>query len=211
MYQKQLLYIAPHLPEADWDELRSTPSNLVVCGPIVMAPLQDNTISGRDLLKWLEQRPTVMVNLGSLHGAEGPSSLAIARGLQTVLGSKSEVQVLWKLKYDWENDSDMAPILRPFIEAGRLRVTPWLDIEPSALLETGYICCSVHHGGANSFYEACRYVMISSHTWVIHLTCLQSRSYSSCAPDMVGYIRVCRACQVPPYWCNRELGCCACS
>lgn len=156
MYQKQLLYIAPHLPEADWDELKTTPSNLVVCGPIVMAPLQDDTDSGRDLLKWLSQRPTVMVNLGSLHGAEGPSSLAIARGLQTVLGSNSEVQVLWKLKYDWENDSDMASILRPFIEAGRLRVTPWLDIEPSALLETGYICCSVHHGGANSFYEACR-------------------------------------------------------
>ncbi|KAF4556397.1 Hypothetical protein D9617_1g082740 [Elsinoe fawcettii] len=133
MYTKRHLYIAPHLPEADWDELRSTPSNLVVCGPIVMPSLQDDTDSGKDLLKWMGQRPTVMVNLGSLHGAEGPSSLAIARGLQTVLDSNNKVQVLWKLKYDWAQDPDMGPLLRPHVEGGRMRVTPWLDIEPAGI------------------------------------------------------------------------------
>ncbi|KAG8629713.1 hypothetical protein KVT40_001332 [Elsinoe batatas] len=156
MYQKRHLYIASHLPEADWDELRETPSNLVVCGPIIMPSLEDDTESGKDLLKWLSQRPTVMVNLGSLQGAVGPSSVAIARGLQKALDLNKEIQILWKLKYDWPNDRDMAPLLNRHVEAGRLRIISWLETEPSTLLQTGYICCSVHHGGANSFYEACR-------------------------------------------------------
>jgi hydrogenase maturation factor len=40
------------------------------------------------------------------------------------------------------------------MQAGRLRVVDWLTVDPLALLKEGNVVCSVHHGGANSFYES---------------------------------------------------------
>lgn len=38
--------------------------------------------------------------------------------------------------------------------SGRIRIAEWLSVDPLAILETGLIACSVHHGGSNSFHEA---------------------------------------------------------
>jgi hypothetical protein len=40
------------------------------------------------------------------------------------------------------------------IQAGRVRVVDWLTLDPLALLMEGNVMCSVHHGGANSFFES---------------------------------------------------------
>jgi hypothetical protein len=40
------------------------------------------------------------------------------------------------------------------MDEDRVRVVGWLEAEPAAVLTTGRVVCSVHHGGANSYYEA---------------------------------------------------------
>jgi len=61
-----------------------------------------------------------------------------------------------------EEDEDrhkaVAQLLSKEIAAGRIRIERWLTVEPAALVESGHIVCSVHHGGANSYFEAVRYV-----------------------------------------------------
>jgi hypothetical protein len=71
------------------------------------------------------------------------------------------VQVLWKLKTQTAKDQDddtATKILQAEVEAGRVRIVSWLKADPSAILRSGSIVCSVHHGGANSYFEAVEYV-----------------------------------------------------
>lgn len=37
-------------------------------------------------------------------------------------------------------------------------IVPWIQAEIISVLETGKIAVYVHHGGANSYFEACKYV-----------------------------------------------------
>ena len=63
---------------------------------------------------------------------------------------------MWKLKYDWAKGAEFKELLERFVKLDRLRITPWLVAEPSTLLESGHFVYAVHHGGANSYYGACK-------------------------------------------------------
>ena len=70
-------------------------------------------------------------------------------------------QIFWKLKkcgkYGvFEADSKIRKILAKEIQDDSVKVTDWIPSEPIALLRTGHIVCSMHHGGANSFNECIR-------------------------------------------------------
>ena len=78
----------------------------------------------------------------------------IANGLEMMLDRNPGFQVLWKLKSKFPLDAQIATTLRPYLDSDEVRITPWLTTDLSALLQTGTIICSVHHGGGNSFYEA---------------------------------------------------------
>ena len=52
-------------------------------------------------------------------------------------------------------------ILGEDMREDRVRIVEWFDAEPTAVLEAGTVVCAVHHGGANSFLEAVRYVILS--------------------------------------------------
>ncbi|OHF03134.1 hypothetical protein CORC01_01518 [Colletotrichum orchidophilum] len=129
------------------------PANVTATGPIVVsvasAAEQDPELAG-----WLARAPTVLVNLGSLFEYDAGRARDMAGALEVVM-ERTGVQVLWKLNAaaglrgkDWE------PLVERFIEGGRLRVSKWLSVDPTALLETGDIVVSVHHGGANCYHEA---------------------------------------------------------
>lgn len=80
--------------------------------------------------------------------------------------SKSTVQVIWKfIKLGDYSDHVLAP-LAPFIESDRLRVSNWLAVDPTSMLNTGDIIASVHHGGANCYHETVLYVYNPSHSWI---------------------------------------------
>lgn len=142
------------------------------CGPITL-PVLPVSKADPQFLQWLQQGPTVMIVLGSHIDLSASLVREIATALRTLLDQRSDIQVLWKLKYNKtiqsgpktsktsvEEDSKEAAlsIVQKEIDEDRVRVVSWLEADPAAILESGCIVCSVHHGGANSTFEAVAYV-----------------------------------------------------
>ena len=94
-----------------------------------------------------------------------------AAALRVLLNSRPDVQVLWKLKKKGGIDirpsgiseldggvvtADSLKAVETEIKSGSVRVEEWLSVDPVAVLQSGCVVCSVHHGGSNSFHEALR-------------------------------------------------------
>jgi hypothetical protein len=156
-YVKSIQYICPSLPEIDLP--MEIPSNAHFVGPILL-PVQPLSHSDPDLVKWLQRKPTVLLNLGSFQEGNIDQARGLALGLRVLLNSNPEVQVLWKFRPAEGSDADkeIESILGDEIEAGRIRVSSWLDSEPLSILQSGFVVATVHHGGANSWFEATWYL-----------------------------------------------------
>ncbi|KAL5051589.1 hypothetical protein BDW71DRAFT_202752 [Aspergillus fruticulosus] len=133
------------------------PDCITSCGPILRpcAPIDEEC---PDLAKWLSRRPTVLVNLGSNVCFNRDQTRKFADGLRMLLNARPDVQVLWKLKPDRKVEAaDWIPeavkVIFDEVFAGRVRIEEWLHVEPICILQSGQICCMVHHGGANSYNE----------------------------------------------------------
>ncbi|KAL2872668.1 uncharacterized protein BJX67DRAFT_369251 [Aspergillus lucknowensis] len=145
---------------AELDFPSFVPKNISMCGPILRPSLPISEESP-DLAKWLSQRPTVLVNLGSNVCFSRAHAKKFASGLRILLDARPDIQVLWKLKPDRQEDvSDWISVALPGILDElldeRVRVEEWLPVEPICILQSGQVCCVVHHGGANSYNEAMR-------------------------------------------------------
>lgn len=155
------LHLSPALKELDWPF--DVPDNVVPCGPILL-PVAPIKTQDPEMFAWLHRGPTVLINLGTLYAPNPSVVLEIATGVKTFLASCSDrkIQVLWKLpKHPHDQDEIYAQSVTPLqkeMEADQVRIRSWFEVEPLAMLETGQIVCSVHHGGANSWYEAIQYV-----------------------------------------------------
>ena len=91
--------------------------------------------------------------------SEAEDAVEIAKGLRILLEQHATIQVLWKLKYKGDSHNDeIIHVIGKEIASGRVKVDKWLRAEPLAILQSGNVVVSVHHGGANSFYEAVKYV-----------------------------------------------------
>lgn len=154
--------ITPSLPAVDLP-MSNIPSNVFDCGPILVAspPIES---SDPDLLAWLKRAPTVLVSLGTHFEAYAETVREQAIGLRVLLEARPDIQVLWKLKREATSEKsgqeNLDSILGQFIESGRVRIESWLNADPVAILRSGHIACSVHHGGANSYFEATWYVSL---------------------------------------------------
>ncbi|RYP63533.1 hypothetical protein DL771_009229 [Monosporascus sp. 5C6A] len=149
------------LPELDFPSI--LPSHVFPCGPI----LRNSTpISEADpsLAAWLSRGPTVYVNLGSICRIAEDRAVELAAGLKIAFEAAAgapgfhKLQVLWKLKklgkYDTAAGSRIYEVLGREIENDRVRIVDWVEAEPIAILQSGHVMCSIHHGGANSYNEA---------------------------------------------------------
>ena len=154
-YVEKTLYITPALPEIDFPLIM--PKNITACGPILLPEIPVSE-SDPELTAWLQKRPTVLVNLGSLAASDASSTRELAIGLRIVLEQCADLQVLWKLTSDRYSDECLGQILSRELNEGRVRIVNWLVADPLAILQSGHVVCSVHHGGANSYYEATAYV-----------------------------------------------------
>ncbi|PYI09645.1 diacylglycerol o-acyltransferase [Aspergillus sclerotiicarbonarius CBS 121057] len=151
-------HLAPGLKELDWPF--EVPENVLPCGPILL-PVTSAKAQDPELDRWLHNAPTILVNLGTLATPDPRDAMNIGSALKTLLVSwtgDSQLQVLWKLpKHHLDCDhvyEEVLELLSVEIEADRVRVQSWFEVEPLAMLQTGQIICTVHHGGANSWYEA---------------------------------------------------------
>lgn len=152
------------LPELDFPVV--VPPHVSPCGPIVRV---SSSVSDTDpeLERWLARGPTVYVNLGSLCRVTADQASELALALRAVLDTfrrqpgAPRLRILWKLKKSGEYrvldaGCSIHDILGEEIDADLVRIVDWIQAEPIAVLQTGHVVCSIHHGGANSFNEAVR-------------------------------------------------------
>ncbi|KAF3904598.1 hypothetical protein ABW21_db0203908 [Orbilia brochopaga] len=142
--------ITPCLPEIDYP-CTFDPTLITNCGPIIFP----SSIKNDDpLLVWIKRAPTVLINLGTHCNFYDEHAVEMLAGIRTVVDKCPEVQVLWK----WKEVGRSAPLVEEHLPAEtygeRVKIVKWLENSPMDLLNTGDIVCNVHHGGANSFYEA---------------------------------------------------------
>ena len=84
-----------------------------------------------------------------------------AIGLHMLLEARPDIQVLWKLKAEKVTENSgresVNNILEEELKSGRVRIEGWLKADPVAIMTSGHVVCAVHHGGANSYFEAAWY------------------------------------------------------
>jgi UDP:flavonoid glycosyltransferase YjiC (YdhE family) len=155
---KDVPHICPSLPSIDLP--MKIPPNVYNCGPILLStPPIDS--SDPDLLTWLKQRPTVLMVLGTHFEAYAETLREQAIGLHMLLEARPDIQVLWKLKAEKVTENSgresVNNILEEELKSGRVRIEGWLKADPVAIMTSGHVVCAVHHGGANSYFEAAWY------------------------------------------------------
>ena len=148
------------------------PSHVTPRGPIVR-PSRRLAEVDMPRERWLARGPTVYVNLGTQFAVKPCEALEFTLALRNLLDASTveeekhtvdqgRLQVLWKLKRrdasdqtSWDGEwKAVHDTLGPEISADRVCITPWVEADPCAILQSGHVACSVHHGGANSHHEA---------------------------------------------------------
>ena len=176
IWQKDNHYLLPSVPESDYP--CHVPPNVTGCGPILL-PVSPVWKDDPELHSWLEQAPTILINLGTHIRMDDGMAQEFALGLKTVLDSRPDFQILWKIKQSGgmaipsngkpesgfrgkgvKKDSLLA--ISEEVSRGRGKIVEWMSVSPLAVLQTGHVICSVHHGGSNSFHEALRSVKLVS-------------------------------------------------
>lgn len=148
--------IIPSRPDTDFP--CHIPAHITCCGPI-LRPSGDIEEQEPELAIWLAQRPTVLVNLGSLVVWDAQRTKQVAEGIRVLLERRGGIQILWKLQTvsplgeTGSGIDDALQCLRGHVDVGQVKILAWLP-DPICILRTGNILCMVHHGGSNSFHEA---------------------------------------------------------
>ncbi|KAJ6146040.1 hypothetical protein N7497_008022 [Penicillium chrysogenum] len=151
-YCEDHLHLSPAFPEMDFPLY--VPDNVVSCGPILRTYSSLADIDPA-LDSWLKE-PTILICLGSHVQAPENDAMEMTVAIQAVLREFSNMQVLWKLAYDWKSSPTVKDILEPLVNSDKVRTFPWIKPEIISVLEGGNIVAYVHHGGGNSFFEACK-------------------------------------------------------
>ncbi|KAF5319763.1 hypothetical protein D9758_018848 [Tetrapyrgos nigripes] len=143
-------YIFPALPQTEFPGFHF-PTNINLCGPILLpsTPLES---FDSDTLQWLNNPglKTILVNLGSHVISNADHIRELGGGLRILLSKFSDVQILWKIIADGEVQAALTEV----VDGYRMKVVDWLQVDPHSILYHPDVICSVHHGGANSFFEA---------------------------------------------------------
>ncbi|KAI1264964.1 hypothetical protein F5Y18DRAFT_389026 [Xylariaceae sp. FL1019] len=151
LHRPDVPWIFQTMPEASIP-LDVVPQNVTCTGPMTLL-LETVSEQDKKLANWLKRAPTVLINLGSAFLYSERAASAMAEAIATVLQS-SEVQVLWKMRKEGSYGDEYMSPLRHYAETGRVRIERWLAADPPAILESGHVIVSVHHGGAGCYHEA---------------------------------------------------------
>ncbi|KAJ7585021.1 hypothetical protein C8J56DRAFT_140957 [Mycena floridula] len=149
-FDKEIDYLNSSLDCTDFP--LACPPNFHRCGPLVLdtIPIEE---ADPELSQWLSKAPTIFICLGSNHQYTETDVRGVLGGLLTDL--PAQTQVLWKLRGNFETLIEEM-FQNHGTEAGdRFRILSWIGPDPASVLQHPNVLCSVHHGGANSFFEAC--------------------------------------------------------
>jgi hypothetical protein len=141
--------ISPDIVDLDFPFIK--PGNLRLYGPIVLdsEPVQD---LDPQLSSWLDAAPTVLMSMGTHFTYTRAQVRAVLRGFLTALDPKT--RVLWKLPCH-SSFKDIIDELLPGIEdKERFMIMDWVPVNPFSVMTHTNVVTFVHHGGANSYFEA---------------------------------------------------------
>ncbi|KAF4448436.1 glycosyltransferase family 1 [Fusarium austroafricanum] len=152
-YRPDVPWLSSSLPEASLPMV--VPEGAKYAGPIVLEtePLADQDA---DMAVWLKRAPTILINLGSVVRYDESQAQSMATALLSILETTNH-QILWKMKKRGDFDDSFLIPVKEYVANERLRLEKWIKAHPTALLATGDIKLSVHHGGANCYHEAIFY------------------------------------------------------
>jgi len=143
--------ICPAVPELDFPLVM--PGNLGLYGPIV---LDTNTVEIVDpeLCQWLNRGETVMMCMGTHFNYSEPQAKAVIDGFLGAADHGSNTQFLWKLPNKSRFENLINETLKNPRDKERVRIVDWLDADPASIMNHPNVVAYIHHGGANSYYEA---------------------------------------------------------
>lgn len=162
LYRNDTPWITQHVPEASMP-LSYIPENVTITGPIVVSSVPAEE-QDEELVLWLRKLPTVLINLGSSTQYDESRVISMVAAIAESLEARPDLQFIWKYRLSSNMNTTIDDYIRPvqeYIKNGRLRITRWLTVDPASLLESGLVTASVHHGGANCYWEAVGYVTLS--------------------------------------------------
>ncbi|EPS27025.1 putative UDP-galactose:ceramide 1-beta-galactosyltransferase [Penicillium oxalicum 114-2] len=133
-YTKNWLNLTPAFEELDFP--LNVPNNVISCGPVLRGHLPLSKADA-EIEAW-HAKPTILISLGSHAPLSETNALQMAKAIQA------------------ENSKKFNEILRPSIEKGSVRIVSWIRADIMSILDSERVVAFVHHGGANSFFEACK-------------------------------------------------------
>jgi hypothetical protein len=98
-----------------------------------------------------------MVQLGTYQQTSTEMAIEIARGLRVILGQRPDIQSCGSSRMLIDLRIFSTKFLSQEVKLSRVKIEAWINADPILILETGHTVCAVHHGGANSFFEAAWY------------------------------------------------------
>ena len=138
------------LPELEFPI--TLPQNVGLYGPVT---LDSTPLSNEDeLSRWLDGGRTVMTSMGTVFCYSESQVRNTLRGF--IAGILSTDQVLWKLRDKAKFQHILDEELANEQVKERFRVVDWIDADPGEVMKHKNVVAYVHHGGANSYYEAAR-------------------------------------------------------
>ena len=124
-------------------------------GPLVLdtTPVE---VADPELARWLDRGETVMMCMGTHYHYTESQVRAIVDGFLGAVGHDSRIQFFWKLSGKDRFEGVIDGLLANPKDRERFRIVDWIDADPAAVMDHPNVVASIHHGGANSYYEAAR-------------------------------------------------------
>ena len=128
------------------------PPNIGLYGPVALdsAPLSKED----ELSRWLEGGRTIMMSMGTHFKYSETQVRNTLRAF--VAGTLPTDQVFWKLPDKANFQRLLDEELQNERVKERFRIVDWIDADPGEVMKHENVVAYVHHGGANSYYEAAR-------------------------------------------------------
>ena len=143
--------ICPGVREIDFPLF--IPDFLGLYGPIVLdtAPIET---ADPELNEWLGRGETVIMCMGSHFHYTESQVKAVINGFLSGINHDSNTQFLWKLSNKSELESLVDEELSDARDKKRFKIVGWFEADPASIMKHPNVIAYIHHGGANSYYEA---------------------------------------------------------
>jgi hypothetical protein len=143
--------VCPGLRELDYPLV--VPDTLGLYGPIV---LDTNPVEVVDpeLNRWLDKRETVMMCMGTHFHYTESQVKAIINGFLSAANHDTNTQFFWKLSDKARFEDLIEEALQHPKDKERFKIVDWIEADPASIMKHPNVIAYIHHGGANSYYEA---------------------------------------------------------